>query len=152
MIRYLKQRNANDCGPIAIINVLKTLGRDFTYRDLFTIYRKCKYNHKIGTYNHDLTIALRSLKLKFVRRIDLSLDSVPLILSQNKFLIVMIRHLPKEKNNDYHYMLIIDYNKSREKYRVVNYYRSSEWLSASHIEKLFAAAGKVEAWIFKKPA
>lgn len=66
-IRYVKQRDTFSCGPIAVINALKALGRHATYDDLPRYQRLCnthfvRVNGHKGTFPSGLTEGLsRSL-------------------------------------------------------------------------------------------
>lgn len=61
-MKYVKQPDGYSCGPVAIINVLKWLGRPATLADLPKIQRRCRTD-KSGTHDTYLTLGLvKSIK------------------------------------------------------------------------------------------
>lgn len=69
MIRYIKQRDKYNCGPVAVLNALKWAGKKVTYAsDFKKIKEACKSGKKNGTYVTALTDAL--IKYKLIRRRD----------------------------------------------------------------------------------
>lgn len=66
-MRYCKQKLKYECGPIAILNLMKWLGLRVTYKkDMPSIKMMCKY--KKGVYNEDITRALNKLDISFWTR------------------------------------------------------------------------------------
>ena len=60
MTRYVKQRDAYSCGPVAIMNVLKWAGQQFAYQDkIARIQWWCKNKKKRGTNHLNFDRALR---------------------------------------------------------------------------------------------
>jgi len=71
-IRYIKQRDETSCGPIAIINILKWLGCNITYKYLDTARTLCGWESgntaASGTTDRGLRFALNTLKIYAIHR------------------------------------------------------------------------------------
>jgi len=75
-IRYIRQRDQFSCGPVAIINTLKFLGCNITYKDLPLVQNLCKCKSPDGTNPENLEKALSMLGICFERKIKPSLKDI----------------------------------------------------------------------------
>lgn len=64
-IRYVSQRDSYSCGPIAIINTLKFLGINITYKALPYIRMLCNCKINYGTDEEDIENVLKMFGIRF---------------------------------------------------------------------------------------
>jgi len=74
--RYIRQRDQFSCGPVAVINTLKFLGCNVTYKSLPLVQRLCKCKSPDGTNPEDLEQALSVFGISFKRKIKPSLKDI----------------------------------------------------------------------------
>lgn len=54
MIRYTRQRTMSDCGPVAVLNILKWAGFKVTYKkNIAKLKKACKYVYTHDVYTDD---------------------------------------------------------------------------------------------------
>jgi len=118
-MRYIKQKDTYSCGPIALINAMKWAGFNYTYKDLKRMQRLCKCKYPNGTHWRDMTNAIRDMsKLMTTTR-----KNWPLILDIIKHLEkdgVVILAYKRDPKHVGHYILITDYDKEKQEFKVVN--------------------------------
>jgi hypothetical protein len=109
MPRYIKQRDATSCGPVALINVLKWMGMSVSYSFIDIARHMCNWDRENGTYRSGMFSALQKFQINFypvynptTSQIDEHID--------NKGIVVI--------DDREHYSLCIGHTKHF--YRVVN--------------------------------
>ena len=126
MIRYVRQRQRSTCGPIAVLNALKWLGRPVTEKkDLPRLKKWCYWRRRQmiggvkvgGTRNKGIENCLgRYKKVSFGYIYRPSKNTIDHILSKGNAFIMMY----KKKDGGWHY--IFCYGKTKKgNYAVVNF-------------------------------
>ncbi|MFA5024119.1 MAG: C39 family peptidase [Patescibacteria group bacterium] len=75
-IRYVKQRDEYSCGPIAILNAMKWLGKPVTYKDLARLKDICCCRSPNGTWPKVISVVLKILKIKYLYKAKPSIKEI----------------------------------------------------------------------------
>lgn len=120
MPRYVKQKDDSSCGPIAVINTLKWLGFNISYRWLDDVRDICKWTRD-GTSDLDLEKALKYFKVKKKRRIQPSLEDIDKHIDSGGAVILSyfnVYSMPGFKKDSGHFALCI--GRTSRTYMMVN--------------------------------
>lgn len=124
-IRYIRQRDRDSCGPVAVLNILKWLGCQISYKEyISTVKYLCLHESGVdgGTYTEGMRNALKCLNIKHVRKkfkslnqIDNHLDKGGVVLFDYQVSCRLKSGVIKE---EWHYSLCI--GKTKKSYIIVN--------------------------------
>ena len=112
-IKWIKQRDEYSCGPVAIINILKWLGVNATYKWLPAVQNLCRCDID-GTSTADIESALKRLCIKYKKRMSPSLKKIDDHLNRNGIALVEYYYAQDEG----HFALCI--KKTKKQYTLVN--------------------------------
>lgn len=133
-MRYIKQRTNNECGPVAFLNLLKTLGYKYTYRDIYRVRKLVGYIQGEGTYTEDITKALKRCEITHRVRWGMTLTEASTYLSAGNILMMYTRHGVWDEENDWHVFLLVGKNKAIG----LHSDRTTEILSQKKMKQLFS--------------
>ena len=123
MTRYIKQRpNRWVCGPLAIVNGMKWLGRKVTSKDIPKVSEACKRENGHGIYDYQLSAGLKYFNVKYKVRRYATLAKIDDELNRGRAVIVTVAHKQSSGKNKGkifgHYVLLI--GKTEKTYTIVN--------------------------------
>lgn len=169
-IKYIKQRDVSSCGPVAIINILKWLGYNVTYKFIHIARWACKWQDAReceggGSTARDIEKALKYFSINKKRKIcptlkeiDEHIDSGGIVLLfyclLNKKIASMLPLLPKNIFINSHFSLCI--GRTKKTYIMINDgtkytvgYRSRKTIS--NVIEYEPNGEKCWAWFITKP-
>ena len=126
MVRYTKQYCRRDCGPVAVLNVLKWCGEKVSYKKhIKNIKSISDYDPRCGVDPPYISFAIKQVGLSYMRIISPKIADIDRHLENNEALI--IRFMYDAHRGHY----IFCYSKSTKYYRVANYFNNSGELQTS---------------------
>lgn len=144
-MRYIKQRDDYSCGPVALINILKWLGRKCTYTDLAMVKRLCNCNQN-GTNSHNMENALRVLGIKGKHVSNLNLLEAVKHLEEGIILLDAFISEDEDNIENYHYFLCVDYDDYHFHVINENYGETNTCLTWREFEDYLDC----EAWLIRR--
>lgn len=147
-MKFLRQRRVNECGPVAIANLLKCLGRKIQRKDLPAIERQCEYHPQDGTRLNAISKALREHGVKFSKRNKLTIKLVEKSLEDNK-VILAVSYI--KEVSEHHAYLIVG-KRPNGWFEVVNLFhnKTTDIISPAHLAEVLKAKDGSEGWIVAK--
>lgn len=128
-MRYCKQRRSYDCGPTAILNIMKWAGMDITLNDIPKLIIDTKCVPEFGTNQREMDRVIRST-FKYVRRIrSPKIEDINQALEARQAIIIN-----SDTDNGGHYYSII--NRSGACYVAINYITSKDRLPRTVLSDL----------------
>lgn len=126
MVRYVKQRDASSCGPVAIINIFKWMNCPITYDFIHVARQLCNWNNARdecgGTTDYNIEKAMRVLRIKKKRKISPTIEEINKHLDNGGAILIGYWFPVKENNtlvkNEGHYTLCI--GRTKKQYIMVN--------------------------------
>lgn len=125
MIRYCKQLNKSDCGPIAVLNALKWAGEPVSIRKNYKEIRdNCFWIPRIGTESFDLQSFLDRWDSIATSRVwSYTLKALDSSLKQGKTLILLYTFRRKDKDQG-HFIFI--HGQDKNGYFIYNDYDNNK--------------------------
>lgn len=110
MPRYItKQRHSASCGPVAVINILKWLGRHATYDSHLKKFLKLGWDVKDGMQFNKFSKSLKHFKIKYKRHIQPSMREVIQMLDRGHAIVVLYKWFYRGRSGA-HYAAIFGYD------------------------------------------
>ena len=101
-----KQQHATSCGPVAILNVRKWLGRKHTaYRPNLHHFEKWGYDEE-GMWPRELSRALNAMKIKYRRKSLVNIKDIEKAVSLGHSVILCYAWVGKDGSSGTHYVFI----------------------------------------------
>lgn len=158
-MRYCGQRNQFSCGPIAILNILKTFRKNISYKSHYKTLFKQTGCDKNGTFDNGLENCLKKQKLCYsivrqptIHDINDALKKGPIIFGYY------------DPNHEGHYAVITEYREldglGRKSYFFINasnghFHKTAVWVDEALLEQeLFSSdvrePGFPKLWVFPR--
>lgn len=119
-IRYTRQYNQVECGPVAVLNALKWVGGAWTYKKHIAFIKAyCEYDTISGTHMRDVRRALKHFVGKAVRsRVEpiLHLDQIKNHIAKGGAIILLYRTSP----DSFHFSFVVEHHEKKGKLLWVN--------------------------------
>lgn len=148
-IKYINQIDKYSCGPIAILNVMRWAGCKTPYSYIYCLRSILNIRKEKGSWSTDIDRLLRCINKVHVLKHDfIKLEYINTVLTNNK--IVVLQH--PVKVNEGHFTIIV--SKQNNRYKLLNPFYSSSYLSKSKLLKLLNRTWpdgvRNKAWIITK--
>lgn len=155
-IRYVKQRDDYNCGPIAIVNVLKWAGLPLTYGSMHIFNQLMKTSLRRGTRRSEISSVLKLFKevISFRHKKEPTLDDIRNHLDKGGIAIVLVRWMEDGQSWGHYFVVdevinggiysVINFTMSKPARDVMTSYTLAEWLA-----KRASGAGS-KAWLIEK--
>ena len=119
--RYInKQQHATSCGPVAVLNALKWLGRKVSYREMFPFFEELGYDPDWGQTHWWFSRSLSAFKIKYKRFSNITVSDMERELDRGNTIILNYAWDP----NNRHYFFITGH--TDKKFTVWNQSRSTK--------------------------
>lgn len=133
-MRYLRQYTKKDCGPVACINILKYVGKQATYQDLYRIRREVGHCPYWGVVPYGVGYWLNKNKIDYQYVTFPKMSTIKSALC-NDYIILIRASWVIDKKYYAHYALLIDYTyKDPEPYKAINYRGEETYSGVSYKE------------------
>lgn len=136
-MRYLGQKDDFNCGPIAIINVLKYFNYDVDETHIPKIGRKCGTNPVMGTQCRPIIKYLRDKGLDARERRCITIQKV--LDGINEGIWILCGDGFGDEDDEYaHWFVMTEYDAVNKQCKLINFYCSypSKWISLRELKKV----------------
>lgn len=155
-IRYVKQKDEYNCGPIAIVNVLKWAGLPLTYGSMHIFNHLMGTSIRKGTRRLEMSKTLKLFKqiINFRHKNEPSVEDIRNHLDKGGIAILLIRWIEDGESWGHYFVVdevinggiysVINFTKSMPARSNITNYSLAEWL-----EKKVSGTGS-KAWLIEK--
>jgi len=159
MPRYVSQRKGSyDCGPIALLNVLKWSGRPFSFKhDIYRLKKYCKYIRGKGVFSHDFSEALRRYKsLSFCERANITMKQIDDHLDVNGIVVLLISWKEEGKRVGHYFIITSKIYKFYESHNFGDDsgYKANTYLPrfkvVKYLRKSLRSHNEPKGWLIRK--
>lgn len=109
-MRYINvQPHSSACGPVAVLNVLKWLGKKVSYRKQLNKFRKIGWDMSKGTSPKLMSSMLKSYGIKYKVHSDIKYADLFTILDKKRSFIILYKWIMPEVEGEFHYGFVWGY-------------------------------------------